>query len=146
MEKMKCSKCGNPTSVGFVLETGYYYALSVSQWVEGKPKESFWDNGLNLDGKAEYPITAYRCTNCGHLEFYAYAQGEENTSLQEKNSTFTPYNLSGPYQETDQNSFECINCETTVPIDAKVCPNCGLDFYPPEDSSSDKKEGQENTD
>jgi hypothetical protein len=133
MDNLKCGKCGNTTSIGFILEIGHYNALSVSQWIEGKPEKSFWGNGLKLDGKAEYPVTAYRCTSCGHLEFYADAQVERNTQLQGETNTFNTSNLVESYRETDQNSFECINCETTVPIDAKVCPNCGLDFYPPEE-------------
>jgi hypothetical protein len=131
MEISKCVKCGNAASAGFILETGHYNFLSASQWVEGKPEPSFWGNGLNFDNKAAYPITAYRCASCGHLEFYANAEVEK-VYRQAAANTLDISNPVLPYIEADQNSFECINCETTVPIDTKICPNCGLDFYPPE--------------
>lgn len=71
MEKITCTQCGGVTSKGFVLETGHYSVRSATLWVEGTPEKSFWSNGLKIEDRANYPITAYRCTQCGHLEFYA---------------------------------------------------------------------------
>ena len=71
MESINCTQCGESTAVGFVLETGHGNGRSATIWVEGMPEKSFWDFGIKLDGKEKFPITAYRCTKCGHLEFYA---------------------------------------------------------------------------
>ncbi len=57
------------------MEEGYlpdftYGGIAVGSWVAGTPEKSFW-RGLKLAGKERIPIVAYRCTQCGALEFYA---------------------------------------------------------------------------
>ncbi len=44
-----------------------------------------------------------------------------------------PINLSN---QPNPNTFECINCGAAVLLDARKCPHCGLDFYPPEEPSA----------
>lgn len=42
----------------------------VGCWHEGKPQKSFW-TGTKITASAALPIGAFRCQNCGYLEFYA---------------------------------------------------------------------------
>jgi predicted nucleic-acid-binding Zn-ribbon protein len=74
MENFQCSKCGSATSMGFIMEKGDYNAISVSAWIEGKYDENSFLNIMLGPRKPKYPITAYRCVNCGYLEFYAKEQ------------------------------------------------------------------------
>ena len=66
----RCAKCGGGRDGGFLLETGHGNARSVTAWVEGEPQKSIW-MGLSLDGRARHDIRAFRCRDCGFLEFYA---------------------------------------------------------------------------
>jgi hypothetical protein len=43
-------------------------------WVEGKPvlgRLGGLFSGLRLRGRAQLPISAFRCTSCGYVEIYA---------------------------------------------------------------------------
>ena len=68
-DKLKCQKCNGEMVQGFVPDYSHAAAL-VGRWLEGQPKKSFWTRT-----KAPYeqgvPIGAFRCRNCGFLEFYA---------------------------------------------------------------------------
>ena len=66
-----CPKCQASMTEGFVVDN-VYGGQSVSGWVEGTPKRSFWF-GLELGGKTPFEISTWRCGNCGFLEDYAKA-------------------------------------------------------------------------
>jgi hypothetical protein len=54
---------------GFIVDVGYG-ASSVPKFVTGRPQKSIW-TGLKLRGRAQLPVTTYRCRRCGYLESYA---------------------------------------------------------------------------
>jgi hypothetical protein len=43
--------------------------MNPSEWVAGTPQPSFWTG--TWTGDRRYPIQAFRCMRCGHLEFWA---------------------------------------------------------------------------
>ncbi|MCE9584722.1 MAG: hypothetical protein K8T20_19705 [Planctomycetes bacterium] len=45
-------------------------AIAVSSWHEGRPKKSFWRR-TKVSYEEGVPIGAFRCFECGFLEFYA---------------------------------------------------------------------------
>ncbi len=64
-----CPKCGGGLEDGF-LRDATYGGFKVGCWVEGTPQRSFW-TGTQVAFKRKYRVGAYRCIDCGHLEFYA---------------------------------------------------------------------------
>jgi predicted nucleic-acid-binding Zn-ribbon protein len=77
MDDMKCPKCESAMETGHILNATYSRAWwTLSQWIEGLPEKSLW-YGLRIKGRRVYTITAYRCVNCGYLEFYAYEDRKE---------------------------------------------------------------------
>jgi hypothetical protein len=66
---MTCPKCRAAMEPGLVLDQTYG-AMTQSAWIAGAPEPSFW-TGLKVSGKAQLPVTTYRCTGCGFLEAYA---------------------------------------------------------------------------
>ncbi len=79
MDEMKCPKCENAMEEGFAK---YKYGAGPTvgnaiEWVAGKLPGAgtrFWSLGLS---QRRLPITAYRCVNCGYLEFYATEDWKE---------------------------------------------------------------------
>jgi hypothetical protein len=67
---VKCAKCGQPMEEGFMPDFAQYQLVQPLTWVEGKPDHSFW-TGARIGDKRQLNVTAYRCTACGYLEFYA---------------------------------------------------------------------------
>ena len=69
-----CSKCNSKSEPGFLLDRGHMQQPFVANWVEGPPlppqtlTNMFRDR---LQNKRQVPVTVYRCTSCGFLEFYA---------------------------------------------------------------------------
>ena len=56
---------------GYIVDQGYG-KVTVAQWVGGEPETRLWmGGGLKLRGKAQLPVTTYRCRRCGYLESYA---------------------------------------------------------------------------
>ena len=55
---------------GYTVDVGYG-RTAVPNWVAGEPVNNFWSWGLNLRGKQQLPVSAYRCRRCGYLESYA---------------------------------------------------------------------------
>jgi len=58
---------------GFLLDSGYGGSV-VARWIVGKPERAFL-RGVKTN-RRKIPVTAYRCTECGALEFYAHAEDE----------------------------------------------------------------------
>ena len=67
-----CPKCQSQMASGFIPDfaPGGHF---ISAWHEGQPRKSFW-GGLKLRWTDVQPIRAFRCANCGYLEFYADKQ------------------------------------------------------------------------
>lgn len=74
MVKKSCSCCGGEDmDPGFVVEVQGRH----TQWIEGRMKTGLV--GLpKLSGKKRWPIEAYRCVKCSHLEFYVADPPEAN--------------------------------------------------------------------
>ena len=68
-EKLLCPKCKGGMVQGFVPDYSHA-AIFVGSWQEGKPKKSFW-TVAKAPRSAGIPIGAFRCEQCGFLEFYA---------------------------------------------------------------------------
>lgn len=75
MKAPSCSSCSSEMLEGFVLDHGHYQYKAQQMWVEGTPEPSFW-SGLKTSGRAAYYVTAFRCPDCGRLEFFAAAKAE----------------------------------------------------------------------
>lgn len=71
MSKPTCPKCQSSMQEGYALDNAHGGARTVSSWVEGEPKKSFWF-GLKVDS-APVAIESWRCTRCGFIEQYAKA-------------------------------------------------------------------------
>ncbi|MBV8880855.1 MAG: hypothetical protein JO332_12865 [Planctomycetaceae bacterium] len=70
----KCSKCSSPMIRGFLLDhTDGGIHRDQALWVEGRREKQTWA-GTKLKGKDVREVDAYRCGQCGFLEFYANAQ------------------------------------------------------------------------
>ena len=70
-EPKKCPKCSGNMVQGFLADYYSHAALFVGSWIEGEPKKSFWTRTQAPLGGGGLPIGAFRCQNCGFLEFYA---------------------------------------------------------------------------
>jgi len=68
-ESLRCTRCQGQLVQGFVPDFSHA-AIIVENWHPGKPKKSFWTvtKAPKPDG---LPIGAFRCEQCGMLEFYA---------------------------------------------------------------------------
>src|SRR5262249_11665014 len=65
-----CSRCQGPLEPGFIADFRSGHAwMNPSEWVAGDPQPSFWTG--TWTGDRRYPIRAFRCRHCGHLEFWA---------------------------------------------------------------------------
>jgi hypothetical protein len=67
--KVQCPKCNGEMAQGFVPDY-YQSGIFVGSWHPGHPKKSFW-KGTKASEAEGLPIGAFRCQNCGLLEFYA---------------------------------------------------------------------------
>ena len=67
--KNKCPKCNGRMVQGFIPDHTYGADL-VGNWIEGPPKKSFWKI-TKAPVFSGVPIAAFRCANCGFLEFYS---------------------------------------------------------------------------
>ena len=68
---LKCPRCGGSMEAGLVVDRGHYSVPEIAKWVEGVPEHSLW-TGLKLKGRETFPVTSYRCDQCGYLEAYAW--------------------------------------------------------------------------
>jgi predicted nucleic-acid-binding Zn-ribbon protein len=65
---LTCCKCGGSMAQGFVVDATHG-GSSNSHWAPGAPRTSFWTGVKVPDGALA--IGAFRCSQCGYLEFYA---------------------------------------------------------------------------
>ena len=64
-----CLRCQGPLEPGFIADFQHGQRMNPSEWVAGTPQASFWTG--TWTGDRRYPIQAFRCQRCGHLEFWA---------------------------------------------------------------------------
>jgi hypothetical protein len=64
----RCGKCQGPMVLGFVPDKEEF-GYRPGSWLEGSPKGSELTVQVRLDRCV--PIGAFRCSQCGYLEFYA---------------------------------------------------------------------------
>ncbi len=65
-----CFRCEGPLEPGFIADFQHgRNVMNPSEWVAGTPQPSFWTG--TWTGERRYPIQAFRCRRCGHLEFWA---------------------------------------------------------------------------
>ena len=79
MSDQTCQDCGTVMEVGFVPDFAYA-AIEQMVWHSGNPEPAHVFGikaGVKVDKKEFVPITAYRCTGCGVLRFYAQVPDEE---------------------------------------------------------------------
>ncbi len=67
-ETMKCGRCGHEMEEGYLLDINFVRLERIS-WVQGTPEEGFL--GVKIGMRDQYYVTAYRCKECGSLEFFA---------------------------------------------------------------------------
>lgn len=77
-EKATCPECGGKMEEGTVAD---YRRGSIqpSEWVEGRVQSTFWLG--NLKNEHRFEITAWRCTRCGFLRFYADKPASSSSSV-----------------------------------------------------------------
>ena len=62
------------------MEEGYVLDVTDSgkktaTWVEGAPERSVWV-GLKTGGRRRFMLQAYRCVQCGFVDFYARTEAD----------------------------------------------------------------------
>jgi predicted nucleic-acid-binding Zn-ribbon protein len=70
-----CPKCMGSLEEGFVVDESHTQRHQ-SSWVTGPAEPSYWLGGIKTGGKTRYPVTTYRCSQCGYLESYAALPAE----------------------------------------------------------------------
>ena len=68
--KSNCPKCNGKFELGFIAgRQNPHTPFALTEWSKGEAKVSAW-KGLEVGETLQ--VTAYRCTGCGYLEFFAY--------------------------------------------------------------------------
>ena len=70
---VRCAKCAGVMEEGFIPDFGPHEYVQPVRWVEGRPEPSFW-RGTEIGDRREVTLSAYRCTACAHVEFYAFEE------------------------------------------------------------------------
>jgi predicted nucleic-acid-binding Zn-ribbon protein len=68
--ELKCSKCGGRMTEGSVLQKLDGLMVPLSTWVEGQVERTLLGSTKTPEEKTR-TITAFCCSGCGLLEFYA---------------------------------------------------------------------------
>ena len=80
MSEQTCPDCGTGMEKGFV-PNFFYAAVLQMVWHKGESEPAHFmglkATGIKVDKKEFVPITAYRCTGCGVLRFFAQVPDEE---------------------------------------------------------------------
>lgn len=77
-ERRTCSDCGQELELGFIPDATYG-AVVQAHWHAGEPKKASFFGlkvGLKADWSQAVPVTAYRCSGCGLLKFYAVSESD----------------------------------------------------------------------
>ncbi|MER7177263.1 hypothetical protein [Streptomyces mesophilus] len=74
MNSLRCTHCGTVgLDEGFIEDDGQY-AKGYARWIPG-PLERGIFGGARRMGRPRWPIAAYLCPHCGHLELFARRPG-----------------------------------------------------------------------
>ena len=79
MTVQKCADCDSDMVLGFAPNLTHSGFVQL-KWHKGEPEDSRFlglKTGVKIDQRELVPMTAYRCTNCGLLKFYANPTGDE---------------------------------------------------------------------
>jgi DNA-directed RNA polymerase subunit RPC12/RpoP len=79
MTVQKCADCDSEMELGFLPDLSHG-GVHQTKWHKGEAEDSRFlgrKTGVKVDQRELVPITAYRCSNCGLLKFYANAPAEE---------------------------------------------------------------------
>lgn len=68
---IRCLRCNGFMDEGYILDRGTGWEKFKTYWIEGKPVKARFTIGVNPRGKKVSPVSAFRCSSCGYLEFYA---------------------------------------------------------------------------
>ncbi len=68
--RVECIRCHANMESGWVPDNTHA-GLQRQNWSPGEAQPSFW-TGLKVEKKDKvFPVTTFRCPNCGYLESYA---------------------------------------------------------------------------
>lgn len=71
-EPNSCIKCNSEMIKGYTLDrAGHGY--DALKWCEGD-METSWLGGIKVKKAPEHHVIAYKCSQCGFLEFYAHSK------------------------------------------------------------------------
>ncbi len=66
----KCPKCSRIMERGHIPDAANGAVLE-SSWAPGEPEARRFVGGIKCRKDALIPLSAYRCSSCGYVEFYA---------------------------------------------------------------------------
>jgi hypothetical protein len=66
-----CLRCRSPMDSGYLLDRGDANSANVAEWVGDAPEPRWY--GLKTKGHPRIKLVAYRCRDCGMVEFRAPA-------------------------------------------------------------------------
>jgi predicted Zn-ribbon and HTH transcriptional regulator len=72
MESKQCPKCRGEMKKGFfyIRNSEHPIQFNYVVWVEGEKKDITKFMGSDSNA-SQYPVTPYKCTDCGYIEHYA---------------------------------------------------------------------------
>ena len=65
-----CPKCSRDMERGHVPDASHSQVFQ-TRWSRGEPVQRKLVGGIKWERDEQIPMTAYRCTSCGFVEFYA---------------------------------------------------------------------------
>ena len=68
--ELTCPKCGETMERGHVPDASHSQAFQ-TRWSRGDPEQRRFIGGIKWEKDDQILLTAYRCTACGFVEFYA---------------------------------------------------------------------------
>ena len=66
----KCPKCDTDMQSGWIADQSYAVTLR-TRWIAGEPGKSHMFGGFRYDQGRAIALEAFRCPECGLVEFYA---------------------------------------------------------------------------
>jgi hypothetical protein len=65
-----CAMCQGSMEAGWIPDTAREGVLQTA-WMPGAPEPRYFFLGVSWKADRNVPLTAFRCTKCGHVELYA---------------------------------------------------------------------------
>jgi hypothetical protein len=72
MNERTCSRCQGALRVGFLEDKGERGSIAASRvlsWIDGQAQKGAF-GGAKVLGKQRHDVTAYRCSQCDHLDLF----------------------------------------------------------------------------